>query len=196
MDAAEALANNPVVWHGSFILNKHDIPVELHFMSGNTNFPTQCLSFGPLDERYLDVQSLEKVKDLNFVDLNNELRDKEEHCLLIGIPDEQHTRTSKYDKAQRLYTLILKYLERRKSIGVTQLQDEEENGSTHSQRADRSSIPQDQIDMLSGLLSIDRRWNDRELEVDLILQTVWQIIKKCLNMSKLDAEAPSRPNKF
>ncbi|GFV64984.1 uncharacterized protein TNCV_3963941 [Trichonephila clavipes] len=74
MDAAEALANNPVVWHGSFILNKHDIPVELHFMSGNTNFPTQCLSFGPLDERYLDVQSLEKVKDLNFVDLNNELR--------------------------------------------------------------------------------------------------------------------------
>ncbi|GFS83487.1 hypothetical protein TNCV_66331 [Trichonephila clavipes] len=181
---------HPVVWHGSFILNKHDIPVELHFMSGNTNFPTQCLSFGPLDERYLDVQSFVKVEEINFVHLNNELRDKEESCILIGIPDEQYKRRNKFEKAQRLSNLILQYLEAKKRIGVTQLQDdEEENGSTHSQRADRSSIPQDQIDMLSGLLSIDRRWNDRELEVDLILQTVWQIIKKCLNMSKLDAEA-------
>ncbi|GFY78336.1 hypothetical protein TNIN_409121 [Trichonephila inaurata madagascariensis] len=127
MDAAEALAKNPVVWHGAFILKNHDIPIELHFLSGNTDFPTQCLSFGPADKRFLEVQLLHKIKELNFVFLNNKLKDNEEHCVLIGIPDEKYTVMNKYVKAQHLSSYFLGYLRAKKSIGIIQFQDEDIN---------------------------------------------------------------------
>ncbi|GFT29491.1 HTH_48 domain-containing protein [Trichonephila clavipes] len=49
------------------------------------------------------------------------------------------------------------------------------------------SIPQDQIDILSGFLYIDRRWTVRELslEVSLSQQMVWYMIKKFLKMRKI-----------
>ncbi|GFQ92101.1 hypothetical protein TNCT_177311 [Trichonephila clavata] len=54
---------------------------------------------------------------------------------------------------------------------------------------DRPSIPQDQIDTLGGLISIERRWTIRELsfEIGLSHQTVCHIIKKCLNMREIAA---------
>ncbi|GBM59253.1 hypothetical protein AVEN_205084-1 [Araneus ventricosus] len=47
-------------------------------------------------------------------------------------------------------------------------------------RRGRPSIPQHQIDIASGILSIDRLWTVRELSVEVGLghQTVWQILKK------------------
>ncbi|XP_035229771.1 histone-lysine N-methyltransferase SETMAR-like [Stegodyphus dumicola] len=53
----------------------------------------------------------------------------------------------------------------------------------------RLSITQEQTDILSGLLTIDRRWTVRELSLDVGLshQTVWRIMKKSLNMRKLSS---------
>ncbi|GBM09278.1 hypothetical protein AVEN_59248-1 [Araneus ventricosus] len=53
-----------------------------------------------------------------------------------------------------------------------------ENADLH--RTGRLSIPQHQIDIVSGLLSIDGRWMVRELslEVRLSHETVWHIPKK------------------
>ncbi|GBN89929.1 hypothetical protein AVEN_231754-1 [Araneus ventricosus] len=47
-------------------------------------------------------------------------------------------------------------------------------------RTGRESIPQHQIDILIGILSIVRLWAGRELsvEVGLGLQTMWSILKK------------------
>ncbi|GBN31244.1 hypothetical protein AVEN_189274-1 [Araneus ventricosus] len=56
------------------------------------------------------------------------------------------------------------------------------NESADLYRTGRSSIPQHQIDTLSGHLSIDRLWTVRELSVEVGLtishQTVWHILKK------------------
>ncbi|GBL63826.1 hypothetical protein AVEN_51876-1 [Araneus ventricosus] len=56
--------------------------------------------------------------------------------------------------------------------------DLNESADLHS--TGRPSIPQHQIDILSGLLSIDRLWTLRELsvEVGISRQTVWYILKK------------------
>ncbi|XP_035218137.1 uncharacterized protein LOC118191444 [Stegodyphus dumicola] len=61
------------------------------------------------------------------------------------------------------------------------------NETADLQHTRRPSIPQEQIDILSGLLTIDRRWTVRELslEVGLSHQTVWRIMKKSLNMRKI-----------
>ncbi|GBL94550.1 hypothetical protein AVEN_235635-1 [Araneus ventricosus] len=47
-------------------------------------------------------------------------------------------------------------------------------------RTRRPSIPQHQIDIVSGLLSIDRLWTVWELSVEVCLshQMVWHILKK------------------
>ncbi|XP_035214373.1 uncharacterized protein LOC118188118 [Stegodyphus dumicola] len=70
------------------------------------------------------------------------------------------------------------------------------NETADLQRTGQSSIPQEQIGILSGLLNIDCRWTVRELslEVGLSHQTVWHIMKKSLNMRKI----PSRwvPNRL
>ncbi|XP_035213421.1 protein GVQW3-like [Stegodyphus dumicola] len=62
------------------------------------------------------------------------------------------------------------------------------NETADLQRTGRPSIPQEQIDILSSLLTIDRRWTFRELslEVGLSHQTVWRIMKNnSLNMRKI-----------
>ncbi|GFU71062.1 hypothetical protein TNCV_1215881 [Trichonephila clavipes] len=48
--------------------------------------------------------------------------------------------------------------------------------------------PQDQIDILSGFFSMDHRCTVRKLpeEVGLSHQTVWHIMKKCLNRKKIE----------
>ncbi|GBN94077.1 hypothetical protein AVEN_190196-1 [Araneus ventricosus] len=56
--------------------------------------------------------------------------------------------------------------------------DLDESEDLHS--TGRPSIPQHQIDILTGLLSIDRLWTLRELSVEVGLshQMVWYILKK------------------
>ncbi|GFX84645.1 uncharacterized protein TNCV_724531 [Trichonephila clavipes] len=61
------------------------------------------------------------------------------------------------------------------------------NETVDLQCTDQPSIPQDQIDILSNLLSKDRQWVLRELslEVGLSHQKVWYIIKKCQNVEEI-----------
>ncbi|GFQ75844.1 hypothetical protein TNCT_553861 [Trichonephila clavata] len=128
MDAAEALERSSVVWHGWFILRQNEIPIELHFVSGNSNFPIQCLSFeGPSANRVLEVQPLHKVKEFDFVHLNKRLQNLHEHCVLVGIPDESYTTypMNKYLKAQQLHTYFVFFLKSKKSFGAIQLKRKE-----------------------------------------------------------------------
>ncbi|GBM36501.1 hypothetical protein AVEN_217940-1 [Araneus ventricosus] len=69
--------------------------------------------------------------------------------------------------------------------GIGQLHDgskrfvrRNENSDLH--RTGRPSILQHQIEIVSGLLSIDRRWTVRKLSVEVCLshQTVWHTLKK------------------
>ncbi|GFW65942.1 hypothetical protein TNCV_587681 [Trichonephila clavipes] len=64
------------------------------------------------------------------------------------------------------------------------------HGQTQLPRTVRQpSIPQNQIDIMSDILSIDNRRNAWELSLDIAVshQTVRHIMKKCLNMRKIAA---------
>lgn len=60
--------------------------------------------------------------------------------------------------------------------------------------AHRPSIPQDHIDIVSGLLLIDhlRIVQELSVEVGLSHQTMWHIINKCLNIKILPLWIPRR----
>ncbi|GBL73183.1 hypothetical protein AVEN_159254-1 [Araneus ventricosus] len=56
----------------------------------------------------------------------------------------------------------------------------------------RPSDPQHKIDILSVLLSIDRRWTVQEKSVEGCLshEAVWHMLKKCLNIRKFRPMGP------